>query len=523
MARERPSVYDAIHPDSEAHFSELQELLVGEYIQDLRNHRERLDTLEANALHSSQAVARSLAQESKKDPKIRKVLHPVIEDALRISVEENPSMMAGILFPMIGEAVRKAVAHATQQMLDSTNDVIANSFSMERLGWRIEGWRTGKSFAEVALAHSLSYRVEHIYVIHRTSGLLLGQVTNQANLLQDSDMVVGMLTAIQDFVRDSFTSNKQADLDVIQVGEFKIWLQHGPIALLAAVISGQPKAGLRDVLVRQVEHIHRNFQVGMARFETTGQAIPGLEESLGGCLVEEMQEKPKKQQSYLKFKIAGVILLIVFCAGTFFYVRRALNWSDYIQRLRHQPGIVVIEDTRDWTTLSVRGLRDPMAMDPASILGKYDLSPSEVSAHWEPYYSLDPRFANVRRLNNEADALRKVAVRFQFDSTVLPIDQLALLDTIGDQIQELAADANRQKRYLHIQVFGHTDRTGTSEHNDTLSQNRAEWIVRFLVGRGIDGKLLSAAGLSNRQPGYNGDIQEGQDLDRRVTFSVDLR
>ena len=522
MARERPSIYDAIHPDSEAHFSELQELLVGEYIHDLRNHRERLDKLEADAIQSSHIVARSLATESKKDPKIRKVLSPVVEDALRISVEENPSMMAGILFPMIGEAVRKAVSQAVQQIMDSLNDVLANSFSTERLGWRIEGWRTGKSFAEIALAHSLSYRVEHIYVIHRTTGLLLGQVTNQANLLQDSDMVVGMLTAIQDFVRDSFTSNKQADLDVIQVGEFKIWLQHGPIALLAAVISGQPKAGLRDMLVAHVEHIHRNFHVGMARFETTGQAIPGLGEGLEECLVEEVK-KPKTQQSYLKFKIAGVILLVLFCVGTFFYVRRALFWSDYITRLRHQPGIVVIEDTRDWTTLSVRGLRDPMAMDPTSILEKYNLSPTEVSEHWEPYYSLDPRFVNVRRLNDEAKALGKQAVRFEFDSTRLPIDQLALVDAIGDQIQELAADAAKQGRHLHIQLFGHTDRTGTSEHNVPLSQQRAESIVRFLVSRGIDANLLSAAGLGDKQAGYSQDVVEGQDLDRRVTFSVDLR
>ena len=522
MARERSSVYDAIHPDSEANLSELQELLVGEHIHDLRNQRDRLDKLEADAVQSSHAVARSLALESKKDPKIRRVLAPVVEDALRISVEENPSMMAGILFPMIGEAVRKAVGQAVQQMMDSTNDLLANSFSTERLGWRIEGWRTGKSFAEVALAHSLSYRVEHIYVIHRTSGLLLGQATNQAHLLQDADMVVGMLTAIQDFVRDSFTSNKQADLDVIQVGEFKIWLQHGPIALLAAVISGQPKGGLRALLVQHVEHIHRNFQVGMARFETTGQAIPGLAEGLEACLVEEVK-KPRKKQSYLKFKIAGAILLVLFCAGAFYYLRRALLWSNYIDRLRHQPGIVVIEDTRTWTALSVRGLRDPMAMDPTSILGKYDLSPKEVSERWEPYYSLAPRFVNVRRLNDEAKALGKQAVRFQFDSTKLPIDQLVLVDTIGDQIEELADDAARQGRHLHVQLFGHTDRTGASEHNITLSQQRAESIVHFLVGRGIDANLLSAAGLGDKQPGYSQELIEGQDLDRRVTFSVNLQ
>ncbi len=524
MAQQRPSVYDATHPDSEARFSELQDLLVGEYVQRQQEDHERIEKLEAVDPYSSLAVARSLAQAAKGEPKVKRALYPVIEDALRISVDENPSMMAGILFPIIGEAVRKAVATAMQQVMDQTNDLLANSFSAERIGWRIEAWRNGKSFAEVAFAHSVFYRVEHIYVIHRTSGLLLGQVTNRANLLQDSDMVVGMLTAIQDFVRDSFTSNKQSELDVIQVGEFKIWLQHGPIALLAAVISGQPKPALRDVLVRHTEDIHRNFGVGMAHFEATGQAIPDLEGELKEALVEEKQEQAaQKKQSYLKFKIAGVLLLAIVCAVSFFYFRRALIWGDYVKRLRHQPGIVVIEDSRDWTSVSVRGLRDPMAMDPESILGDYKLPFTDISEHWEPYYSLDPRFASARRLSSEADALRKVALRFQLNSTTLPLDQLSHLDSISDQIQELAAEANRQRRYLHIQVFGHTDSSGSSDWNDVLSQARAESVVRFLVGRGIDAKLLSSAGLRDTQSGYSQYIPEGQDLDRRVTFAVDLR
>jgi OOP family OmpA-OmpF porin len=519
LAQQRPPVHDDLHLDSAERFSELQHLLVGEYVHQQQNHRERLEKLEDFAADRSRAVARTLAEDSKEDPKVRKTLSPVVEDALRASVDENPSVMAGILFPMIGQAVRKAVAAATQQIMDSTNNIIADSMSAERLGWRVEAWKSGRSYAEVVLSHTLSYRVEHIYVIHRATGLLLGQATNQANLLQDSDMVVGMLTAIQDFVRDSFTSNKQADLDVIQVGEFKIWLQHGPIALLAAVISGQPKPALREILVRNVEDIHRSYQVAMARFETTGQSIPGLEDGLEECLVEEVQQGEKTKQSYTKFKVAGWILAALICAVAFYYGRRDLIWNAYIERLRHQPGIVIIDDTRGWRTLTVRGLRDPMAIDPEILLERYDLPRAGVFEYWEPYYSLDPRFANVRRLNSEADALRRMAILFPVDSTNLPIDQLSVLDTIGAQIQQLATDASQQRRRIHIQVVGHTDSTGTSEHNDALSQQRAESIVRFFTGRGIDPSLLSAAGMRDQQSFYSQSIQE---LDRRVTFAVEL-
>jgi len=505
---------------SDRSFAELQELLFGDQTRQLQQLRTRLDDPEIRALEDSRVVAQSLALSAKRDPKLKKVLHPLLEESLRASVEQNPTLLAGVLFPIVGEAVRKSVTHALQQMFDSMNYILAQSFSPRRWLWRFEAMRSGKTFAEVALARSLSYRVEHVYIIHRKSGLLLAEATNHANLLQDADMVVAMLTAIQDFVRDSFTSNKQDDLEVIQIGEFKIWLQHGPIALLAAVIRGHAPARLRDVFVLRIEQIHKDFQGRIADFETTGQAVPGLETGLDECLLEEANAF---KQSYTKFKIAGLLLLAALVAGLFFHIRYTLRWAHYIEALQQQPGIVVIEDHRKGTRLFVTGLRDPMAMDPESLLGSYHLSPAKVSEHWEPYYSLDPRFANVRRLNAEAAALGKQAVRFEVDSTKLPLDQLALVDTVGDQIQELAADATRQGRKLHIQLFGHTDRTGTAEHNAELSQQRAEAIVRLLVSRGISADLLSAAGLGDQEAGYSADVAEGQDLDRRVTFSVDLR
>ena len=499
--------------------AELQELLFGEYMRHVQHLRNRLDDADLRALEDSKILAQSLTLSAKRDPKLKMALQPLVEESLRLSVDRDPAMLAGALFPIVGEAVRKAVAHALQQMFDSMNAILAQSFSLKRWRWRFEARRSGKTFAEVALARSLSYRVEHVYIIHRKTGLLLAEVTNQANLLQDADMVVGMLTAIQDFARDSFTSEKKDDLEVIQLGEFKIWLQHGPVALLAAVVRGQPPASLRNLFLMRVEQIHKDFHAGMAQFEITGQAVPGIEAGLDECLVEDANAG---KQSYLKFKIAGVLLLAAVAGALFVHIRYLNRWSHYLEALQRQPGIVVIDDQRKGRKLFVRGLRDPMAIVPESLLADYRVPAKNVSEHWEPYFSLDPRFANVRRLDAEATVLRKQAVRFEVDSIKLPIDQLALVDTIADEIHELAADAASQNRQLHIQLYGHTDTTGTDEHNDLLSQQRAEAIVHSLVSRGIDPSLLSAAGLGAKQPGHVTDEAEEQDLDRRVTFQVDL-
>ena len=93
-------------------------------------------------------------------------------------------MLATSLFPIIGEAVRKAVAHALQGMFDSLNLMLDRGLSLESWRWRFEAWRTGRSFGEVALTRSLNYRVEQVFLIHRETGLLLRHVAFESGIVR---------------------------------------------------------------------------------------------------------------------------------------------------------------------------------------------------------------------------------------------------------------------------------------------------------------------------------------------------
>ena len=64
-------------------------------------------------------------------------------------------------------------------------------------------------------------------------------------------MVSGMLTAIRDFVQDSFGGKESEGLDAFQVGQFTIWVEQGPLAVLAGVIRGNPPRELRGRSARQ--------------------------------------------------------------------------------------------------------------------------------------------------------------------------------------------------------------------------------------------------------------------------------
>ena len=89
-------------------------------------------------------------------------------------------------------------------MVQRLNRALEESLSVKSLRWRLEARRTGRPFAEIVLLKSLVYRVEQVFLIHRESGLLLQDAVAQSVVAQDTDMVSGMLSAIRDFITDSF-------------------------------------------------------------------------------------------------------------------------------------------------------------------------------------------------------------------------------------------------------------------------------------------------------------------------------
>ncbi|MDR1022084.1 MAG: OmpA family protein [Prevotellaceae bacterium] len=73
---------------------------------------------------------------------------------------------------------------------------------------------------------------------------------------------------------------------------------------------------------------------------------------------------------------------------------------------------------------------------------------------------------------------------------------------------------------LQIEVSGHTDDTGKKATNQRLSQERAQSVVDYLVGRGIEQNRLVAKGYGDTQPITPNKTTGGKKLNRRVEFKV---
>jgi hypothetical protein len=241
-------------------YQELRELLTGPEQRQLAEILKRLNDPVRRAEELGQALPDAIAMATARDNRIARALQPTIDTALKVSAHKNPKAIADAIFPALGPAIRKAISAALAGMVQSFNHILNQSLSWQGLKWRLEALRTRKSFAEVALLHTLVYRVEQIFLIHRHSGLLLQHAVAENIASKDPDLVSGMLTAIQDFVKDSFDTKTGEMLDTLRMdGDHSVWIEHGPEAVLAAVIRGMPPVELRSRFRDLLERLHQLY------------------------------------------------------------------------------------------------------------------------------------------------------------------------------------------------------------------------------------------------------------------------
>jgi outer membrane protein OmpA-like peptidoglycan-associated protein len=72
----------------------------------------------------------------------------------------------------------------------------------------------------------------------------------------------------------------------------------------------------------------------------------------------------------------------------------------------------------------------------------------------------------------------------------------------------------------YIDVNGHTDSTGSAQHNQELSQRRAASVANYLGSRGVDQRRMSTMGFGPSQPVATNATPDGRALNRRVEVQI---
>jgi len=246
---------------------ELRTLLVGREQHAISDLEERIEALDLTAAEVAELLPEAIALRAGRDEQLARALGPTLERAFGESVQRNPRQLAEAIYPTLGPAIRKAIAEAIGGLVAGLNRAMQLSLSPQGLRWRFEAWRAGIPFGQLVLQRSLVYRVEQVYLIHGETGLLLAHVAAPDLPAPDADVISGMLTAIRDFVGDSFRSNAGGGLRMFTVGDVTMLVEPGPRAVVAATVRGQHPPTLLTRLQSTLELIHLRFARPLSQFD----------------------------------------------------------------------------------------------------------------------------------------------------------------------------------------------------------------------------------------------------------------
>jgi OOP family OmpA-OmpF porin len=565
---------------------ELRRLLLAPEQRELDELRRQLDALDTSRPERvAQVLPEAVLRRTQEDDHLAEALRPTIENTLQRSVERNPQTLADALFPVIGPAIRKSIRETLSSMLQTINQTLEHSLSPRSLRWRFEAWRTGQPFAQIVLRHTLQYRVEQLFLIDRETGLPLAHVINEdfyddpvapqdaEGDLQDSALVTSMLTAIQDFVEDSFGADETETLETLQVGDLTVWIEPGPHALIAAVIRGIPPADLREVLRDLNETIHLRFHDELETYEGDSAPFEQVQPLLRTGLREQFKDEGRALSPAFGLLLAIVLVLLGLWLVRGLQERH--RWHRFLHLVADEPGLVVVETERSWSTRSLQGLRDPLATPPDTLLHRAGVPPKNVIARWTPYQALDPAIVLRRatrllapppsvdlhlegetlvatgpapdawistardrarfvpgiaafsysdpvsqRLDAAVEAMTQRTLRFLPGTAQLRPDQQEALRALDSTAQHLLGIVEAADSPVRLQVVGHASTEGSSAFNVRISQARADTVRQRLIELGWAPDRLTALGTGTpRFPSADATAEE-RAANRSVSFQI---
>ncbi|MBT8077761.1 MAG: OmpA family protein [Gammaproteobacteria bacterium] len=528
---------------------ELKSLLFGAEKQVLDSIQERVQKPETRVVDVADVLPEAVRMSHRQGKELVRNLRDPVGQCIKESFHAEPQEYADALYPVMGPAIRKSITQTLRAFAQQINQTVEQSVSARGLKWRFEAWRAGVPFGEYVVQKTLLYRIEQAYLISRENGLLIEHVHHDASRIKDSDAVSAMFTAIQDFVKESFSPDRTGRLETADMGDFTLWAVHGPHALLVCVIRGVPPRSVRTDLSAILERIHFRYGESLRVYSGDQASMGGVEDELRDCL--ELEELQVEEAGQRRPPVALIVLALALAATLAYFA-----WQRYelagerarlLDGLNSAPGYFVAGVERDGRRFSVSGLRDPLAPPLSEIALTAGIDPARISADMRPFQSLEEQFrlqraveslavpstasvtvdGKVLRLSgtatrewlDRARSLTAVAIPdYEFDDSALQLAEIAALhDDVSRlasadfyfvedarfresdvqrltnhaaTIRDIADRARRLGLALEIIVTGHTDGLGAQEFNERLAQRRVDAAVQQLLRAGLDPQLI---------------------------------
>ncbi|WP_445114527.1 OmpA family protein [Acinetobacter sp. WZC-1] len=183
------------------------------------------------------------------------------------------------------------------------------------------------------------------------------------------------------------------------------------------------------------------------------------------------------------------------------------GWSDSVTRVI-TPDLKKVSQGK----LTVRGIQ-------VNLSGKMG-NQAEIQPLTDVFQSMvqPPYRLNAELSVNQAEqavvdnALKNRIIEFESGSAILTPAGTRILDEMVVALNKVQGN--------NVRIIGHTDSSGDPQKNAILSQQRADAVKQYLVGKGIVATRLATAGSGSQKPVADNTTAEGRKKNRRIEFEV---
>ncbi len=99
------------------------------------------------------------------------------------------------------------------------------------------------------------------------------------------------------------------------------------------------------------------------------------------------------------------------------------------------------------------------------------------------------------------------------------VDSSAIQPAFQSTLSEVAGTLKEYEK-TYIDVYGHTDSTGSDSYNQGLSERRAGSVASYLTSQGVQSARLATRGFGESQPIATNTTEEGRAANRRVEIRI---
>ena len=108
---------------------------------------------------------------------------------------------------------------------------------------------------------------------------------------------------------------------------------------------------------------------------------------------------------------------------------------------------------------------------------------------------------------------------FTLDNVHFDTGKSSIKSSSHDELKELV-EFLKLKPEIKIEIGGHTDNVGAELANQTLSQKRANSVMKYLVEHGVSSRRLIAKGYGESAPVADNNTEKGKKLNRRTEVRI---